>query len=286
MKCILCNTDDADVFLKEDGLKAVKCRRCGLVYINPMPSFAELKEKYGSKPSTVTNKEIPAIEEKTLKAQLDIALIKKFKKNGRILDIGCAEGAFLAQAAESGYDPYGIEINKASLKYAKDKYHLINIFEGGILERDFPKEYFDIISMRNVLSHLHKPAQELNKIKTFLKKDGLFFCITGNLGSLSKERIKKYYNFSTPHLDEHLFHYSEKNLYTLFKMAGFSINKIYRFSAYLDECNGLFFRIIRCVLNGSLSIKVLAFIRLLLGILCFKKGRWLSLAIVAFKEKQ
>jgi len=285
MKCILCNTDDAGLFLKENGLTALKCRRCGLVYVSPMPPFAEIKEKYSNSPSTAIDKEISAIGEKTLKAQLDLALIKKFKKNGRVLDIGCAEGAFLSQAAESGYDPYGIEINKASVKYAKDKYHLINIFEGGILESDFPKEYFDIISMRNVLSHLRNPVQELNKLNTFLKEDGLFFCITGNLGSLSRERIKQYYNFSTPHLSEHLFHYSEKNIYTLFKMSSFSINKIYRFLSYLDECNGLFLRIIRCLLNDKLSMKVLAFVRLLLGGLCFKKGRWLSLAIIAFKEK-
>ena len=171
MKCVLCNVYEADLFLEEGGYKAVKCRRCGLVYVNPMPSFAELKEKYSDSSSSAVHGEIPAIEEKALKAKLDIALIKKFKEKGKILDIGCSEGTFLSQAAESGYDPHGIVINKTSVKYARGKYHLVNIFEGGILDSSFPEEYFDIVSMRNVLSHLHNPVQEMNKINTLLKKE-------------------------------------------------------------------------------------------------------------------
>ena len=149
----------------------------------------------------------------------------------------------------------------------------------------YPKGYFDIIYMRNVLSHLHDPIKELSKINSFLKLDGIFICVTGNLGDLSLQEIKRYSDFDPPHLAQHLFHYSESNLRSLFKKINFHIEKIYRLSAYLDECNGLFFRIINCILNKELSIRFLGFIRILFGRLGFKKGRLLSLVIVASKRQ-
>ena len=48
IKCILCNVDEADFFIEDEGYKAVKCRRCGLVYVKPRPQFNELKAKFNS----------------------------------------------------------------------------------------------------------------------------------------------------------------------------------------------------------------------------------------------
>lgn len=286
VKCFLCNIDDADFFIEDEGYKAVKCRRCGLIYVNPRPEFDALKARYRDGSLIEADKHISAIEEKTLKAKLDLQLIRKWKKSGRILEVGCAEGSFLAEANKLGYEPHGIELNKKFVEYAKNKYQLTNVYECDILESSFPERYFDIIYMRNVLCHLHVPIKELNKLNVFLREDGLFICVTGNFGDLSIERIRKYSNFITPHLSQHLFHYSEANIYSLFNKTGFNIERIYKFSAYLDECNWLFFRIINCILNKELSIKTLVYIRVLLGQLWLKKGRMLSLAIFASKKKR
>lgn len=285
IKCILCDVDDADFFIEDEGYKAVKCRRCGLIYVNPRPEFDVLRARYRDGSLIDADKHISAIEEKTLKAKLDLRLIRKWKKSGKILEVGCAEGSFLTEANKSGYEPYGIELNKKFVEYEKNKYQLTNVYECDILESSFPERYFDIIYMRNVLCHLHDPIKELNKLNVFLREGGLFICVTGNFGDLSIKQISRYANFITPHLSQHLFHYSEANLHSLFKKSGFYIEKIYKFSAYIEECYGLFFRIINCILNKKLSIKTLAHIRVLLGQLWFKKGRMLSLMIFASKKK-
>lgn len=285
IKCILCNSDDADFFIEDEGLKAVKCKRCGLVYVNPRPEFAELKAGYSGDSLMKAQEHIAAIDEKTLKAQLDLELIKRYKKEGRILEIGCAEGSFLSEANKRGYEPYGIEINKKFVEYARNEYRLPNIYEGDILGSSFSDGHFDVIYMRNVMSHLHDPIKELGKVNKFLKDDGIFVCVTGNVGDLTLKQIRKYRGFTSLHLSQHLFHYSEANLRSLFGKASFRIEKIYRFSAYLDECNGLLFRIINCILSKESSIKALAFIRVLLGKLWLKKGRLLSLIIFASKDR-
>jgi len=290
IRCVLCDSDRADLFLEDEGYKAVKCGICGLVYVNPRPQYAELKVKYND--GSLIEKDIqPAsIEERCLKAKLDLALIKKYKKSGKMLDIGCAEGTFLSEASKAGYEPYGAEINRKFVEYARNSYKLSNIFECDILgddfTRNFPEGYFDIICMRNVLSHLYDPIKELNRVNRVLKQDGIFMCVTGNLGDLSIDRIRKYSCFISPHLAQHLFHYSESNISSLFGKTGFHIKKICRLSTYLDECNGLFLRAISCIFNKGLSIKILAFVRVALGWLIFKKGRWLSLVIVASKANR
>ena len=285
IKCILCNVDDADFFIEDEGFTAVKCKRCGLMYVNPRPEFEESKERYNDSYLTEAEEHIATIDENILRAKLDLELIKRYKKEGRMLEIGCAEGSFLAEAKKSGYEPYGLEINKKFIEYARNKYQLANIFEQDILESSFPERHFDIIYMRGVLCHIHDPIKELNKINKFLKDDGVFICVTGNIGSLSIGRIRKYRNFIHLNLSQHLFHYSEDNLRTLFNKAGFRIERIYRFSGYLEECSGLFYRILNCILKKELSIRALNFIRVLLGKLWLKKDILLYVTIFASKDK-
>ena len=121
IRCILCNADEVDFVIEEGGYKAIKCKRCGLIYVNPRPKFAALKAKYSDGSLVQENKDIAAVDERSLKAKLNLVLIKKYKNSGKILDIGCAEGSFLAEANKLGYEPYGIEIIKKFDEYAKNK---------------------------------------------------------------------------------------------------------------------------------------------------------------------
>ena len=44
--CALCGIDDARPYQDENGYRAVRCNRCGLVYVQPRPSAAEMKALY------------------------------------------------------------------------------------------------------------------------------------------------------------------------------------------------------------------------------------------------
>ena len=44
INCPLCGADDHVPWARENGYAAVKCKQCGLVYVNPRPSLSTISE--------------------------------------------------------------------------------------------------------------------------------------------------------------------------------------------------------------------------------------------------
>ena len=79
---------------------------------------------------------------------LDGKLIKKYRKTGKICDIGCSTGEFLRALKWNSEDCYGMEINKT----AKEKAREYVSFDKDIYNSE---SYFDIIVMRGTLQHIN-----------------------------------------------------------------------------------------------------------------------------------
>ncbi len=52
----------------------------------------------------------------------------KAPKNGRLLDLGCGVGNFLAAARDSGFEVTGVELNQSAVRFARETYGLREIF--------------------------------------------------------------------------------------------------------------------------------------------------------------
>jgi len=46
VNCNLCGSNEYKLFKEINGYRLVKCKRCGLVYLNPRPTQQEMKDKY------------------------------------------------------------------------------------------------------------------------------------------------------------------------------------------------------------------------------------------------
>lgn len=94
---------------------------------------------------------------------------------GTLLDIGCADGAFMARAADSGFDVYGIDLDAKSIDYAKNQRGLTNTFVSTLA--DFsglqPDKIFlfETITFFEVLEHQTDPLGFLLEVNTFLQPD-------------------------------------------------------------------------------------------------------------------
>lgn len=227
VKCNVCENDNAAHFFRENSWSVVKCKNCGLVYVNPRP----IKNEYKS--DEIKNDEYSRfIRDYTkhknghgCKFEKILDEIEKFSSNkGKLLEVGCAAGFFLDYAQKRGWQVIGIEPEESIAKYAIKKFGL-NVEISTIESVQFPEKHFDLIIALNVLSHLEDPKKFFREIYSMLKNDGLFVFQTGNKGDMKSKKKGEILGESwlTP---EHLYHFSEYSLNLLLSKTGFRVKHL------------------------------------------------------------
>jgi SAM-dependent methyltransferase len=206
--CNLCGNTNAapviytlpDFLLHRDGVLTtlVKCTACGLVYQNPRPTFAEMTVHYPSDYESYAPE--PNVENSSwlLRQAIRYGVAKRcryitrYKRAGRLLDIGCATGIFLQGIRNSGnWEPYGVEINQHAAHIAQE--HGLDVRLGTLEQAGFADEFFDVVTLWDVLEHLHDPAGSLREIHRILKPDGLLVIRVPNANSWDSQLFGRYW---------------------------------------------------------------------------------------------
>jgi len=197
----------------------MRCPECGLVWLNPQPIFEDIEKLYehyythnianhSSKlvilRSLIRNSILATylgyteladdISQKMLGRILSlVGPIKEMvefsvmslngQRKGRLLDIGCGSGAFLAKMRELGWNVTGVEFDRKTVKVAREHFGL-NIYEGTLEEADFFENEFDVLTMNHVIEHFYDPITTLKEVYRILKPGGKLVIITPNIESL------------------------------------------------------------------------------------------------------
>lgn len=237
IKCNLCGSNNYKIIIrnkydkeKQKDLKikfrssgdetlidqVVKCNKCGLMYINPRITSNNIIKGYseGKDEAFVSQEEGRII---TFKRCLKV--VKKYKKKGKILDIGTAGGTFLNVAKKDGWSVYGIEPNKWLCEWSKKNYN-INIKQGTLLDHKFENEFFDVITLWDVLEHVTNPKRILEECYRILKSDGIIVINYPNVGSWISKVMRSKWIFL---LSVHLYYFTPKTIRSMLKKTGFSI---------------------------------------------------------------
>lgn len=222
--CIICRLDDARVIWKMDDLQVVKCRRCGLVYHNPVHHQEQYDENYyadevKTRPGGYYDTYVHEKDEMRLNE------IAKFKAGGRLLDVGCAFGFFLKHAKDRGYDVEGVDVSAYSLAHAKDKLGIENTHQGPLQDLKLPAQSFDVITMWDAMEHVPDPRLVGLEIHRLLKSDGVFVMeVPNEFYSLARIvwslRNRK---APTPVTDPptHLFFFDHRTVHKFLDVCGF-----------------------------------------------------------------
>ena len=185
IKCNICGGDDYKIIIrpkKKMGNKSisvfrstrgfqqiVRCNKCGLVYVNPRVDSKVLANLYLKEDNSIY---IKNTKDRTDTFRKNLNIINSFcQKKGNILDIGTATGLFLKIAKDDGWKSYGVEVNKAAVIYANEKYEA-NVKLGTLKKAKFNDNFFDVITMWDVLEHMPDPNKELEEIYRILKPGG------------------------------------------------------------------------------------------------------------------
>lgn len=111
------------------------------------------------------------------------------KVKGRILDVGCGQGA-TTKAIKAHFPNLkvtGIDVSRASIKEAKENPSGVAFLIGSAYKIPFPKDTFDAVFTFDVIEHLSDPGLALSEIKRVLKNKGVLAlsCPTeGNITTL------------------------------------------------------------------------------------------------------
>jgi 2-polyprenyl-3-methyl-5-hydroxy-6-metoxy-1,4-benzoquinol methylase len=221
-----------DLLLEYDEVKTtlVRCQDCGLVYQNPRPTLDEIgvhyPAEYESYNPETDNKSMPRLLRKAVEYGINkrCRFVIRQKKQGRLLDIGCATGTFLRGMAKyPGWELNGVEISEHAAKIAREAYSL-NVFNGTLEEAAYPEHYFDAITLWDVLEHLHDPSSSLDEIHRILKPDGVIVFRIPNLGSWDAKLFGPYWaGLDAP---RHLYVFDQHTLNALLTKTGFEVREM------------------------------------------------------------
>lgn len=200
----------------------VRCRNCGLVYMNPQICFEELGRYYPQDyaPHKAAGK---PINPKTTKLPIREACLNRISSQSRVLDIGCGSGGFLAGLkSRTGCQVFGLDLSGNAVKTAAEKYDL-DVFQGTIFEASYQPDSFDMITAWSYIEHVNDPRSVIQKMFTLLKPGGCLVLKTPNVASFNARFFKeKWYHLDCPC---HLFLFSPETLTAMLEKAGFCVDK-------------------------------------------------------------
>lgn len=107
------------------------------------------------------------------------AVISTRKPRGRILDVGCGNGAFLAEAKTLGHEVVGIDISEAAVRLTEQRQ--IPAVVGDFIKTEF-NNLFDFITMWDVIEHLPEPRSFVARAFELLNRDGFLVIKTPFVG--------------------------------------------------------------------------------------------------------
>lgn len=188
--CPVCDiNNELEIFYKEGG-RYVKCLDCNMVYLNPVFKDSAIKDYYESNHTEQSE----LVESDTDNFYINIYsgglddIYELFPQVNNILDIGCSSGTFLDVAKKRNLKTFGIELNQAEYKFAKDKGHNVH---NKLLENIKFEVKFNIVTLWDVFEHLIDGTFYLNEIKKILSKDGVIFLQIPSSDSLAAKILRE-----------------------------------------------------------------------------------------------
>ncbi|SVD92673.1 uncharacterized protein METZ01_LOCUS445527, partial [marine metagenome] len=135
----------------------------------------------------------------------------------KLLDIGCAGGAFLKVANDLDFQVVGVEPSSYLCDFGQKKYNL-DLRPGILQDQRFNDNEFDIISMWDVIEHLDQPGKVLEEIHRILKPDGKLIINYPEYDSWPRKLLGYKWPFF---LSVHLYYFTPKTMCHLLKNYGF-----------------------------------------------------------------
>jgi SAM-dependent methyltransferase len=199
VNCCLCEDDntqplavgeDFEYRTSPDTFLAVRCRACGLVYLNPRPSLQDLPRIY---PSDYHAYDFSEAQfgfvykvRRRLEARRLLFCCQDLPSNARIIDVGCGDGFHLSLLREFGQPSWYLEgIDPNPLAVVAAQRRGLNVRQGTIQSLNFSEASYDLVFTIATLEHVDEPVQVLEGVRSLLRPGGRVVIVTDNTDTLN-----------------------------------------------------------------------------------------------------
>ena len=208
------------VFAAATGVRGlcriVRCPDCRLAWVSPRLPSRVIAEAYRQSEDPLY---VAQAEARRRSFRRNLALVNRYARGGRLLDVGCAAGYFLDVCRDAGWDAHGIEPNAGFVTMAQSR-HGPAVTEGTLSSSSFEPQSFDVVTMWDVLEHSTDPRLELEIGARLLRPGGLLFVNFPNIESLSARLTGPRWWFLLSH---HLYYFTPSTLRRLLEQVGFGV---------------------------------------------------------------
>ena len=195
-RCPVCGESASRLRYVITRFRVYDCEQCRVVYLWPQIDDDEVRELFerlytegeGSVPELATYYDFtfrdapdnPLVQ--VYEHWLDA--LERVRPPGRLLDVGCGTGLFLAVARRRGWTPYGVDDCAVATAHARGHFGL-EVWDGQFT--DFAAReglQFDAISMWDVIEHARDPVGLLSAARSVLAPGGVIAISTPNQKSI------------------------------------------------------------------------------------------------------
>jgi SAM-dependent methyltransferase len=236
-----------------DGQRLLRCRNCGLVYAWPAVPPDQGPDLYppayyAHQPVARTPGRWPVLRSLVLHCYYGYALpdrlaalspawplrvagrllaplqtywrtIPPAVAAGRLLDVGCGSGAYLARVRALGWSVCGVEPDAAACAYARTDLG-IDVVCGNLEDSHLPERSFDVVTFWHTLEHTTRPLPTLQQAYALLRPGGLIMLEVPNWESTQRCIFGlRWFHLDAP---RHRVHFTAHVLRHYLTLAGFA----------------------------------------------------------------
>lgn len=220
MSCPICGRKKFSALYFIGEYQLACCRYCGHAVTDPMPAGAELAKLYDKKyfadHYALISPDDPRFIKRIRQEDHRLRFVRKFKKCGALLDVGCGRGYFL-YGCRRNFQPTGYDVTSESSEFITRRLKIEFIDDLARLAR----RRFDVITLWHSMEHFEDPGQQLTVFTDLLADNGVLIIEVPNHASIDAFIAgNEWPGWDVPF---HCHHFTRSSLELLVRQHGFEI---------------------------------------------------------------